>query len=203
MMSNNNNGVTSTQSTVAGSVPPQTVLVFTLDKETYTVNGEPKTLDTKVVSIEGRAMLPARFVAEILGGTVDWNPQTREVTITYASGGTPKPAVTPTGGPAGPANSMNITTQKDLVLETVASDNNGSSSISIKPGTEVLLEDMDYDNKIKVLKCKITIPAENRVEWVRIAEKHEAAESTDTADQYPENVDLGKAIIRIINKTFF
>ncbi len=52
------------------------------------VNGENKLIDTqnlKVVPeiINGRTMLPLRFVTEQLGATVNWNGTTKTITITY------------------------------------------------------------------------------------------------------------------------
>ena len=52
------------------------------------VNGTTKWIDDtnhKVVPeiINGRTMLPLRFVAESLGATVDWNGDTKTITITY------------------------------------------------------------------------------------------------------------------------
>ncbi len=52
------------------------------------VNGTTKWIDdanSKVVPeiINGRTMIPLRFVAENLGATVDWNQDTKTVTITY------------------------------------------------------------------------------------------------------------------------
>ncbi len=52
------------------------------------VNGTTKWIDDanhKVVPeiINGRTMIPLRFVAENLGATVDWNQDTKTVTITY------------------------------------------------------------------------------------------------------------------------
>jgi len=51
------------------------------------VNGTTKWIDDtnhKVVPeiINGRTMLPLRFVAESLGSTVDWNGDTKTITIT-------------------------------------------------------------------------------------------------------------------------
>jgi hypothetical protein len=65
----------------ANAAAGDTVLTFTLDQNAYTVNGEIKTMDTKAVSIEGRTMLPVRYVAEPLGAAVDWDPDTRKVTV--------------------------------------------------------------------------------------------------------------------------
>ena len=46
-----------------------------------TVNGNNVTLDTPVVVIQGRTYIPARFVAESLGATVNWDELSNKVLI--------------------------------------------------------------------------------------------------------------------------
>lgn len=47
------------------------------------VNGQPFTLDVPPKSVEGRTMLPLRFVAEKLGAKVNWDGNTQQITISY------------------------------------------------------------------------------------------------------------------------
>ncbi|MGC9001012.1 copper amine oxidase N-terminal domain-containing protein, partial [Caldisericum sp.] len=59
-----------------------------IGKNTATVNGITKPIDStnsKVVPeiINGRTMLPLRFVAENLGADVQWDGTTKTITITY------------------------------------------------------------------------------------------------------------------------
>lgn len=60
-----------------------------IGKNTAKVNGEYKLIDAgnpnvKPITIPpGRTMLPIRFIAENLGCKVDWNPDLKEVKITY------------------------------------------------------------------------------------------------------------------------
>jgi len=66
------------------------VLELFIGKSTARVNGTPMSVDPanpKVVPfiIGGRTMLPVRFVAERLGGTVDWNDATKAATLTFGS----------------------------------------------------------------------------------------------------------------------
>lgn len=51
-------------------------------KET-TVYIDPENHDIKPEIINGRTMLPLRFIAESLGCDVNWNPQNKSITITY------------------------------------------------------------------------------------------------------------------------
>ncbi|MCX6083371.1 MAG: trypsin-like peptidase domain-containing protein [Caldiserica bacterium] len=69
------------------------VLELFIGKSTARVNGTPMSVDPanpKVVPfiIGGRTMLPVRFVAERLGGTVAWNDATKTATLTFGSGAT-------------------------------------------------------------------------------------------------------------------
>jgi hypothetical protein len=55
--------------------------VFTIGKNTYTVNGQRKTMDTKAVITNSRTAFPIRFAAEAMGATVDWDANTYTVLI--------------------------------------------------------------------------------------------------------------------------
>lgn len=57
-------------------------IVLTIDSETAYLNGESKTLDAIPIIINGRTMLPIRFIAESFDFSVDWNDSDQEVTIT-------------------------------------------------------------------------------------------------------------------------
>nr|MBA4365409.1 hypothetical protein [Coprothermobacter sp.] len=66
------------------------VLELFIGKSTARVNGTPMSVDPtnpKVVPfiVGGRTMLPVRFVAERLGGTVAWNDATKAATLTFGS----------------------------------------------------------------------------------------------------------------------
>jgi len=54
-----------------------------IDKKIAKVNGTSKELDVPPMILNGRTMLPLRFVTEELGCTVDWEDKTKTVTITY------------------------------------------------------------------------------------------------------------------------
>ena len=53
-----------------------------IDSETAYKNGEEKELDTAPMIVNGRTMLPIRFIAESFGFDVDWNDETKTVTVT-------------------------------------------------------------------------------------------------------------------------
>ncbi|GEM_PF-606669 len=68
-----------------------TVINLWIGKPQAEVNGEmkwidPNNHDVKPIIVNGRTMLPLRFVAENLGCKVDWDPNTKTITITYPAG---------------------------------------------------------------------------------------------------------------------
>ena len=60
------------------------VLKLVIGQATYTINGESSAMDTESVVINGRTMVPVRFVSEALGMNVGWNASEKKVTITKA-----------------------------------------------------------------------------------------------------------------------
>ncbi len=56
-------------------------IILTINQRTANVFGELVVNDVAPVIRNDRTMLPARFVAEALGGTVDWNDMMKKVTI--------------------------------------------------------------------------------------------------------------------------
>jgi Copper amine oxidase N-terminal domain. len=63
------------------------ILELTVGKKTPRLNESAVSIDAdpKVVPeiVNGRTMLPLRFVTESLGATVGWDPSTQTITITY------------------------------------------------------------------------------------------------------------------------
>ncbi|MCK9217823.1 MAG: copper amine oxidase N-terminal domain-containing protein, partial [Firmicutes bacterium] len=58
-----------------------TVLIFALDDNKYSVNGELLTMDVSPTVFEGRTLLPIRYAAEPLGADVGWHQGDKRVTI--------------------------------------------------------------------------------------------------------------------------
>ncbi|MCH5212314.1 MAG: copper amine oxidase N-terminal domain-containing protein [Oscillospiraceae bacterium] len=56
-------------------------VTLTIDDTTAYVNGEAVTLDVPARLINGKTMVPVRFLSENLGYNVDWNDDTRMVTV--------------------------------------------------------------------------------------------------------------------------
>ncbi len=64
-----------------------TEIILQIDNPTMTVNGVEKEIDpgmgTTPVIINDRTLLPVRAVVEEIGGTVGWNGETQEVTLSH------------------------------------------------------------------------------------------------------------------------
>lgn len=66
--------------TVSGT-RKDTKVVLKIDSTDASVNGESKKLDVAPTIRDGRTLVPARFISESLGATVDWNQDTGTVVI--------------------------------------------------------------------------------------------------------------------------
>ncbi len=62
-----------------------------IDADSFTVNGDTRTLDVPASIINGRTMVPARAVSESLGCNVNWDSAGKTVIITTGSGSTEVP----------------------------------------------------------------------------------------------------------------
>lgn len=61
-----------------------TTIVLTIDSTTAMVNGEAMELDSAPVIVEGRTMVPVKFVGTLLGYDFAWDAVAKTVTITVA-----------------------------------------------------------------------------------------------------------------------
>lgn len=57
-------------------------IILKIDSTAAYLNGEPAVLDVAPVILNGRTMLPIRFIAQGFGLDVDWNGEKKEITIT-------------------------------------------------------------------------------------------------------------------------
>lgn len=56
-------------------------IILQIDNNTADINGNPKTLDVAPFIIDGRTMVPVRFVGEAFGAKVDWFDAEQRVTL--------------------------------------------------------------------------------------------------------------------------
>jgi hypothetical protein len=59
----------------------KTILEFTVEERAYLTDGIIQYMDVEPLVIEGRTMLPIRFVAEPLGAKISWESAARKVTV--------------------------------------------------------------------------------------------------------------------------
>ena len=59
-----------------------TTVTLTLNNTTATKNGETVTLDVPAKAIDGRTLVPVRFVSDCFGVDVDWNADEQKVILT-------------------------------------------------------------------------------------------------------------------------
>ena len=59
-----------------------TIITMIIDNRNATINGSATQLDVAPIIIDGRTMLPIRFIAETFGWGVDWDAANRNVVIT-------------------------------------------------------------------------------------------------------------------------
>ncbi|HVB09505.1 MAG TPA: stalk domain-containing protein, partial [Bacillota bacterium] len=61
-------------------------VTLTIDQATATVDGQSVTLDVPPTIVGGRTLVPLRFVAEKLGGSVGFDAATMGITVSFAAG---------------------------------------------------------------------------------------------------------------------
>lgn len=87
----------------ARAVKGSDTVQITLNSTTAYVNGVAQTLDVPAMAMDGRTLVPVRFVSEALQAKVEWLSDSQTVRITtaeYDGSSTPSPAPTPTPTPA-------------------------------------------------------------------------------------------------------
>jgi len=72
------NAATQTATAMRGD----TAVVLTIGSQTATINGQSVTMDVPGRVVDGRTLVPLRFVAEAFGVEVNWDSGNRAVTIT-------------------------------------------------------------------------------------------------------------------------
>jgi GH25 family lysozyme M1 (1,4-beta-N-acetylmuramidase) len=74
--------LTTTAAQDSAATNPFTTITLQLGSNKAIMDGKAQQLDVAPFTIQGRTMVPIRFITETLGAKVDWNPNTQEVTIT-------------------------------------------------------------------------------------------------------------------------
>ncbi|MBE7046538.1 MAG: copper amine oxidase N-terminal domain-containing protein [Ruminococcaceae bacterium] len=77
---------------------PDVIITLRVGHPVAKVNGEAKNLDVPAQIIDGRTLVPVRFIAESLGCKVDWQADTRTVIIGDIKEAAPEDDALPKGG---------------------------------------------------------------------------------------------------------
>ncbi|MTI54741.1 copper amine oxidase N-terminal domain-containing protein [Geosporobacter ferrireducens] len=98
-----------------------------------TVNGEEKELEVEGKIIDDRAMVPARFIAESLGASVEWNAE--EKTVVIASAATTESATEPVDKASAPGEEVTEATDEasapgEEVTEAADEDSTPSEDVT-------------------------------------------------------------------------
>ena len=85
------------------AVRGETVVTLTIGSDTASIDGKTVKLSQRAQIVNGRTLVPLRFVGEALGAAVDYNSVSNEVTVTSTDGSVPDSNATtvqpvPTGG---------------------------------------------------------------------------------------------------------
>ena len=78
-------GTAETQVTLTVTEPPPRVVELKIGSTSYKVDGVAKVMDVAPYIEESRTMVPIRFLADGLGGTVDWDDKTKIVTVKFTN----------------------------------------------------------------------------------------------------------------------
>ena len=114
---------------------------LTIDSKTLLKNGVASQMDVAPVIVNDRTMVPVRFIAEALGGTVDWNGDTQTAYITYNGSLVEVPIQSATIHVNGEA----------VTIDTPSQIINDRTMIPLRAVAEGLGLDVSYDNNTRTI----------------------------------------------------
>jgi hypothetical protein len=110
-----------------------------IDKKNAKVNGVSKELDVPPQIINGRTMLPLRFVTEEFGCTVDWDGNKKTITITYIK--------------TVPQETDKIVAQDEKIIGP------SGGEINLSDGTKLSIPPNSFNENTKISLSSITNPS--------------------------------------------
>ncbi|WP_374723979.1 copper amine oxidase N-terminal domain-containing protein [Calidifontibacillus erzurumensis] len=113
------------------------IIQLQVNNKNSTVNGTKKTLDVPPIVVDGRTLVPLRFISESLGADVKWNGSDSSITITY-NGKTIKLWLN---------KSEAIINGKKVFLDVPAQSISGRTMVPIRFISENLDQEISFDNK--------------------------------------------------------
>lgn len=122
----------------------QKVIIMKLGSTTATVDGKTVKLDAAPVTVDGRTLVPVRFISEALGAKVDWDGKTNNVTITLGD----KVIVLKLNSSVASVNGAKVT------LDVPAKSINGRTMVPVRFVGESLDQEVSFDSATKEITIK-------------------------------------------------
>ncbi len=113
-------------------------ILLTVGKKEAVVNGQVMALQVAPQIVSDRTMVPLRFIAEALGGTVEWNESTRTVNILRK----PTRITAMTYAPGAGKSTVTLTLSEPL-LETRPSGSGNTMELELYPA-QIALDEPDH-----------------------------------------------------------
>ena len=113
------------------------------------IDGMIKSMDTKAIIKEGRTLVPIRYVAEALGGIVEWKADIRTVVITTGNASTPQPSATPvpsTSSSVEVVEGIEFDRAKDVITGTDSIDDGVMNTESVQKFVEKFYKSIRFTN---------------------------------------------------------
>ncbi len=145
------------------------VIRLVIGERTAWVDEQPVELDVPARIINGRTMVPLRFVGETLGAEVGWNPNSRTVTITEAGAKRDRLVFWLAADPH-----VGYSSSRAAELSTAVADVNNLQMADYA----LVLGDMVHDHPRFVSPFQQTMSGLNVVEWDYILGNHDYYHST-------------------------
>ncbi|MBE7047218.1 MAG: hypothetical protein E7396_07360, partial [Ruminococcaceae bacterium] len=134
--------------TATGTKGDKEVKLTISDTKAY-VNGEEKTLDVPATIIEGRTMVPVRFISESLGEKVDWDGVTK--TVIVGEGGKNGIAdLRSTVHRPVPTEFEKTSSMDDLLTYYVHKDNDVANAVTLDDATKLFASPDEFMSKIEM-----------------------------------------------------
>jgi photosystem II stability/assembly factor-like uncharacterized protein len=127
------------------------IIVLQIGNYDFTVNGETRTLDSPAIIKNSRTLLPIRAIVEALGGTIEWIPTTKSITIKLGSTYIGMQIGNSTAVVNG--NVMNIDSDNPKVVPEII---NSRTMLPLRFVTEKLGCDVQWDGTTKTITITYT-----------------------------------------------
>ncbi len=126
----------------------QKTIVMKLGSTTATIDGKSVKLDVAPVAVDGRTLVPVRFISEALDAKVDWDGKTSKITITLGD----KVIVLTLNSSIAYVNGTKVT------LDVPAKAINGRTMVPVRFVSESLDQEVSFDSVTKeiIIKSKGT-----------------------------------------------